>query len=126
MKFLGNTALFAIIYLVFMIPTYLLPWVGSNSTAINTVGASADYFSPMLIAHASCLLILVVFTWFRGSLIDKKWLVIFPILATIFDLIPGLSLIPLVPTVMHLLAIILGVVGVAATTPSSASEGSTA
>jgi hypothetical protein len=42
------------------------------------------------------------------------WLVIFPILAAVFDLFPGLSAIPLIPTVMHLLAIILGVVGATA------------
>ena len=36
----------------------------------------------------------------------------FPILALGFDLAPGVSSVPLVPTVMHLLAIILGVAGV--------------
>ena len=48
--------------------------------------------------------------------------IVVPILATVFDLVPGLSAIPLVPTVMHLLAIILGVVGVKATVAATESS----
>jgi hypothetical protein len=107
-KILGNTVVFAILYIVLMIPTYLLPYMGSNSSILNATSAGMN---PFFWLHLSILIILAVVTWFRGSNIDKKWLLIFPILALVFDLVPGLSSIPLVPTVMHLLAIILGVVG---------------
>lgn len=61
--------------------------------------------------HMGSMLVLCFLCWVRGAYVDKAWLVVFPILAIVFDFVPGLSLIPLVPTVMHLLAIILGVVG---------------
>ena len=110
MKVLGNVAMFVLLYIVFMIPTYVLPYLGSNSSVLNTAGqASGAGMNPLLWLHLGALIALIVITFFRGTLVDKKWLVIFPILATVFDLVPVLSFIPLVPTVMHLCAIIMGV-----------------
>jgi hypothetical protein len=34
---------------------------------------------------------------------------VFPIIASVFDLVAGLNLVPFVPTIMHLSAIIVGV-----------------
>jgi hypothetical protein len=113
MKFLGNTIVFVILYILCMLPTYYLPYLGSNSAVVAGAAAATNSgVNPAFWAHLGFLFLLCVITWVRGSLIDKKWLIIFPILALSFDLIPGLSMIPLVPTVMHLLAIILGVAGV--------------
>jgi hypothetical protein len=115
MKYLANTFVFVTIYILFMLPTYYLPYLGSNSTAVNALGAAAGAgLNPAFYLHLGALLVLVVITWLRGTFIKKKWLVIFPILASVFDLAPGFSMIPLIPTAMHLLAIILGVVGVSA------------
>ena len=61
-------------------------------------------------AHLLCLIGLCALTYIRGRAANKVWLLVFPFLATAFDLLPLLTWIPLVPTVMHLLAIILGVV----------------
>ena len=120
MKLLGNTVVFVILYVLFMLPTYYLPFLGSNSAVLNAMGTAADAgLNPLFWLHLGSLLILIVVVWFRGALIDKKWLIIFPILATVFDLAPGLSTIPLVPTVMHLLAVILGVAGVKAVAPAT-------
>ena len=119
MKFLGNGVLFVLTYIVFMIPTYILPYFGSNSAALNTLGVAADAgINPMTWIHVGAMLVLVTITWFRGSLVDKRWLIIFPVLAMAFDFVPGLSIIPLVPTVMHLLAIIMGVAARPATAPT--------
>jgi hypothetical protein len=112
MKILGNAVVFVILYILFMLPTYYLPYVGSNSSLVNAVGVAGDAgMLPAFWLHLGSLMVLVTVTWFRGALIDKKWLIIFPILAAVFDLAPGLSSIPLVPTIMHLLAIILGAIG---------------
>ena len=120
MKFLGNAIVFVILYILFMLPTYYLPYLGSNSAVLNTAGeATNNGLSPALGLHVGSLIILIAIAWFRGSFIDKKWLIIFPILATIFDLGPGLSAIPFVPTVMHLFAIIQGVSGGKAITKST-------
>ena len=117
MKYLGNAVVFVILYVLFMLFTYYLPYLGSNSAIVGAMGQATDSgVHPAFWAHLGTLIILIVITWFRGSLINKQWLVIFPIVATVFDLAPALNLIPLVPTVMHLLAIILGVAGVSAVT----------
>ena len=110
MKFLKNPAIYAVLYILLMLPTYYLPYMGSNSAILGGLGQAADAgINPAFWPHLLALIALIALTWFRGSLIDKKWLVIFPILATLFDLAPALSMIPFVPTVMHLFAIILGV-----------------
>jgi len=115
MQFFGQPVVFVIAYLLFMLPTYYLPYVGSNSAAVNALARAGGVpANPALFWHGGALLVLVALAWIRGGLIGKKWLIIFPVLALFFDLVPGLSSIPLVPTVMHLLAIILGVVGVTA------------
>lgn len=108
----GNPALFAILYILLMIPTYWLPYMGSNSAALNATGSAAGVgMNPAFWPHLGALALLVGVAWMRGKPIGKTWLVIFPILALVFDLTPGLNFIPLVPTVMHLMAIILGVSG---------------
>lgn len=110
-KLIGNTVVFVLLYLVLMIPTYILPYMGSNSLiAAQGVSSGALSAGPFIL-HLSTMVLLIVITYFRGGIIGKKWLLIFPILAAVFDFIPVLSSIPLVPTVMHLLAIILGVAG---------------
>lgn len=95
-----------------MIPTYLLPWLGSNSAVLNAVGAAIGHgMTPQWWAHAWCLVMLVLMTWMRGDFVGKKYLPALTFLAAVFDLTPGLSMIPLVPTALHLAAIILGVKG---------------
>lgn len=115
---LGHGVVFILLYVVLMIPTYLLPLLGSNSVALNALTMTGAHLggqsvatgiNPLFWLHLGALALLVAVTWFRGSLIARQWLVIFPILALAFDLIPGLSSVPLVPTVMHLLAMTLGV-----------------
>lgn len=108
----GNPALFAILYILLMIPTYWLPYMGSNSAVLNATGSAAGVgMNPAFWPHLGALALLIGVAWMRGKPIGKTWLVIFPILALVFDLTPGLNFIPLVPTVMHLMAIILGVSG---------------
>lgn len=120
MKFLGNAVVFVILYVLFMLFTYYLPYLGSNSAVVGALGAATDVgVNPAFWLHLGALVVLIVITWFRGVLVDKKWLIIFPILATVFDLAPTLNLIPLIPTVMHLLAIILGVAGTKAAVPAT-------
>ena len=110
MKVISKTPVFVVLYILFMIPTYFLPYAGSNSIIVGTAAAEAGDMHLAFWLHLITLLALIRIAWSRGSLIGKGWLVIFPILAAIFDFIPGLSSIPLIPTVMHLLAIILGVI----------------
>lgn len=105
-----NSLAFVVGYVILMIPTYLLPWLGSNSSILNAVGASIGHgMTPLWWAHAWCLVMLMLMAWIRGDFIGKKYLPVFPFLAAVFDLTPGLSMIPLIPTALHLAAIIIGV-----------------
>lgn len=107
-----NTLVFVVGYVILMIPTYLLPWLGSNSAVLNAVGAAIGHgMTPQWWAHAWCLVMLVLMTWMRGDFVGKKYFPVLTFLAAVFDLTPGLSMIPLVPTALHLAAIILGVKG---------------
>lgn len=117
-KALGNAPVFVVSYLIFMLPTYFLPYLGSNSAIVGALGAAAGVgVNPATWFHLAAMLVLCFLCWVRGANIGKGWLLIFPILAVVFDFVPGFSSIPLVPTVMHLLAIILGVTGTAAAAP---------
>lgn len=107
---IGSRPAFVTLYLLFMIPTYYLGFFGSNSLLLNAVGqASGMDLSPQFWMHFGAMLVLCALTWMRGRDADKYWIVIFPLLASVFDFVPVLSSIPLIPTVMHLLAIIIGV-----------------
>lgn len=115
LRILTTTVGFLISYLVLMIPTYLLPYAGSNSSIINGMAALFGRGpTPQWWIHFWCLFMLILLGHVRGRLVGKPYLLVFPILALVFDLTPGLSAIPLVPTVMHLLCLILGAMG---TTP---------
>lgn len=110
-----NTILFVCTYLVLMIPTYVLPYFGSNSALINGVGSLIGRgMTPQWWMHAWSLVMLMVVASVRGKLINKRFLLVFPLVAAAFDMVPGLNWVPMVPTVMHLVAIILGAMGVVA------------
>lgn len=110
MRAIGNTAIFVIAYIILMIPTYVLPYFGSNSAIVGALSAALGLGpTPQWWMHMWCLATLIILAWMRGSYAGRAYLPIFPILATVFDLTPVINNIPLVPTTMHLLAIILGV-----------------
>lgn len=113
---IANGPTYIILYLFFMVPTYIFPYFGSNSIVANSVLAAADASSNvvsglnlLLFAHLICLAALCILAWARGDLVNKRWIVVFPILASFFDMMPGFNWIPLVPTAMHVAAIIVGV-----------------
>ena len=109
---LKNGFVFFAIYFIFMLPTYYLPYVGSNSALLNVATSAAGLgLSPQFWMHVACLFVLVVVTWLRGCVIGKQWITVFPVIAGLFDMTPGLSIIPFVPTTMHVIALIMGVRG---------------
>lgn len=106
-----HSALFVVVYLVLMVPTYLLPYAGSNSVLVGAalaVHEDAPAHWPFFL-HVGALVGLFFVTARRGFLIDRRWLMVFPFLAGVFDMVPGVNMIPLIPTCMHLAAIIVGV-----------------
>jgi len=105
-----NPVFFVVGYTILMIPTYILPYLGSNSSVLNGLGAATGVgLNPVLWFHVAALVGLVLISWLRGRLINKNWLGTLPFAALMFDLLPGLSMIPMVPTVLHIVTIVLGV-----------------
>ena len=115
-KMLASGPAFVGLYLLFMLPTYVLPYFGSNSIVANATLAAADAatnevsgLNMLLFIHLACLAALCVLAYIRGSHVGKTWIVSLPIIAAVFDMVPGLNWIPLIPTAMHVTAIIVGV-----------------
>ena len=107
MKIVG----FVIWYVVLMVPTYFIRFFaigGALSEAVNNNNPDAAGEAGMTASLVIAALIagLIFITYKRGKAIGKPWLVVFPSIAFVFDVV--LSFIPFVPTLMHLLAIILG------------------
>ncbi len=100
---------FFIAYFLTMIPTYVLPYFGSNSLFFNGISSESMGGLPVQFWwHLSCYPVAIFLAYIRGVRIGRVWLVSFPILAGIFDLIPVLNYIPLVPTIFNFCALIIG------------------
>ncbi len=105
---LKSGPLFFVTYLVLAIPTYLLPYGGSNSALAMVAEAALEADTlPVTWWHWFCLVALIVLAWLRGGLIGRAWVAVLPIFAAIFDMVAGLNWIPLIPTGFQVATVIL-------------------
>lgn len=109
---MASTPMFVVLYLLFMLPTYILPWVGSNATLLPSLLGDAAAGKPYFWLHLMALVALITIAWLRGATKGKPWLILFPVAAAIFDLTPGLSWILFIPTVMHVLTLVFGIMDI--------------
>jgi hypothetical protein len=101
---MSNTK-FLIIYLIFMVLTYLwrFAFVGAafeDGADIEGMGNTMNVL--MFLSYA----IMAYVAYSRGKAIGKGYLIAFPIVGAVFDLI--LIFIPFVPTIMNIITIVLG------------------
>ena len=111
-EFLGNPVIFVLVYFVLMLSTYALPYLRSTLGFVSVLAGSQSMFNGatfLLVLQVAALVVMAWVTFIRGSITGRSWIVIFPLLALVFDIVPILSWIPFVPTVMHLIAIVMGV-----------------
>lgn len=99
---------FVLLYLLCLIPTYILPYFGSNSIVAATGTLGLTFFGTVF--HVIFLGVMILLAHKREKATTINYLILFPILAGVFDMTPVLSIIPLIPTIFHLLAIVIGVV----------------
>lgn len=119
-----SPALYVLIYLPVMALTYVLPYFGSNSLmaaaflnsakhvpkeAGFTITASQPSLAPYTMIHLFCLSLLIGLAFYRGKFIQRNWLWVVALMAATFDMMPVLSLIPFVPTLLHLATLGFGV-----------------
>ena len=99
---------FLIIYLVVMLPTYFLRFAafGAVVDETATIEDALEFGNTAAIILAICYLIMIIISFSRGKKANRPYLVAFPIIGGIFDLL--LPFVVLVPTVMNILAIIFG------------------
>jgi signal transduction histidine kinase len=109
-KALNNAAIFVMTYIVFMLPTYFLPYLRTSSSAFYGFedAASANAFNYPFFIHLACMIILCWICYVRGAMIGKSWLFFLPMVAFAFEFISKLSAIPYVPSMYHVLAIVVG------------------
>lgn len=110
--FLKNRIFFVLIYLTVIGPTYVLPYFGSNSGILNLAGEAVGVGAlPQFWMHVTALYLAVIVAWFRGIYVGKSWVAIFPFLAALFDMLPGFNWVFLIPTVFHVITLVMGVRG---------------
>ena len=104
-----NTVIFTILYLFFMLFTYV--WrlsafsasVGENVSA-DSVSTYANTATILLLIN---YLILILIAYFRGKRVNKKSLVAFPFIGAVLDIV--LAFIPFVPTIMNIITLVFGI-----------------
>ena len=101
---MSNTK-FLIIYLIFMTLTYLwrFAFIGAaidDGANVEDMGGAMNFL--MFFSYA----VMSYVAYSRGKEIGKSYLVSFPIVGAVFDLI--LIFVPFVPTIMNIVTIILG------------------
>ncbi|MDZ4253391.1 MAG: hypothetical protein U1A72_12560 [Sulfuritalea sp.] len=107
-----NAIVFVVTYLILMVPTYVLPYFGSNSSIVNAISAAVGLgMTPQWWAHAWSLGMMCLLAWARGGTVGRAWLPVLPALATVFELTPVLNLIPLIPTLLHIGTLLAGFIG---------------
>jgi FHA domain len=110
--FLGEPATFLVGYILVMLPTYALPWLGSTSLLLRAAAEASGQHNPfpwLFLAHALAWGVLCALAYVRGRRIGHDWLPVFPVIGGVFDLVPGLNWLPLVPTILNICCMVLGV-----------------
>ncbi len=92
-------------YLVLMVLTYVCRW---GLMGILPEDSSIILWLPTVVL-ALIYVLMCRITYKRGQTIGKTWLITFPLVGAIFDVI--LIFIPLVPTVMNILGLVFGMIG---------------
>lgn len=107
-----KTPTYVILYLIFMSFTYL--WRLISIGIVEGMAKSGISYEEALDITASmihiCMFINYVILAYicrsRGKVLNKKWLAALPLVGCFFDMV--LIFIPLVPTIMNILALVMG------------------
>lgn len=108
-KALDSAAVFVTTYIIFMLPTYFIPYLRTSSSAFYGLDdAGTNVFNFPFFIHLTSMVVLCGICLVRGIVVGKNWLILLPMVAFAFEFISKLSVIPYIPTMYHILAIIVG------------------
>ncbi len=112
-KIFSNPAGYAIFYVCLAVPTYIIPWIkpGVMSKAAEASGYANGASAVASVYTVIQLCLFAGLVWaahVRGQKTNKSYLKYFALTAGVFDLVPLLSFIPLVPSVMHAMCMGMG------------------
>ncbi|MBC7420118.1 MAG: hypothetical protein H7328_05270 [Bdellovibrio sp.] len=112
-KIFSNPAGYSIFYVCLAVPTYIIPWIKpgplSKAAEASGYGKGASSASTVYtIIQIALFAGLVYGAHVRGQKTNKPYLKYFALAAGAFDLLPYLTYIPFVPSVMHALGIGMG------------------
>ncbi|WP_144391969.1 hypothetical protein [Pleionea sediminis] len=102
---------FLLIYLIAMIPTYLYR-LGLMQSLIQESGyamSNDELFEKALMVQVLLTisyLIMCIGTYLRGRKVGKSFIVIFPSIGALFDIL--IVIVPFVPTIMNLMTLFVG------------------
>lgn len=108
-----NSGIFCVIYLIVMFFTYIWRYLifGVPSIAVNTGAPQEDVITTIMSFINWALfinyLLLILTAYYRGAKTNRKYIATFPLIGAFFDII--LPFIPLVPTIMNILTLVIGV-----------------
>lgn len=97
---------FLILYIILMVPTYFWRF-GLIGSAMDGGDDFENLNNTVMVLLLISYVGLAVASYFRGKESGRRYLFAFPVVGGVFDLI--LVFIPLVPTVMNIITIVLGV-----------------
>ena len=105
-----NGVIYSLTYLFFTFLTYLWRFsIFSTTMSKDNPDLINNMVGTVTLIFLINSIILILVAYCRGKAIDKKYIVIFPVIAGLFDVV--LAFIPLVPTIMNITALITGVSG---------------
>lgn len=108
-----NPLFFIVSYVFFMLFAYLLPSPGFVASINKGLFLSASWVETVLsIIQSLTCVVLILICLFRGLAAKRIWLAAYPALLLLFSCTPRLAIIPYIPSILHGLAIILGLVSV--------------
>ena len=107
-----STGMFVGVYLGAMLPTYIYRWVFGGAMLTDAAfsgGRGIGGMSVVLYLFLIASYTAMVFACYKkGSQENKLWIITFPIVAAVFDLL--IIFIPFIPTIMNVCAMVFGLV----------------
>ena len=116
---LESPLIFLVAYLFFVALTYLFPSPGATANRFGGSFYSANLGSVLTSGiYVLCCLGMIILCFLRGIVLNRLWLVVYPLLFLLFSCSASLVRIPYIIGILHAVTILLGLIGAVSVTKS--------